>query len=59
MGGAIGVGGIVDIELWYFEDRLVKCDSEMSKIPILLIFKKSYYFVLMSKQAVGVPGRYS
>ena len=40
MGGTIGVGGIVDVEVWYFEDRLVKCDSEMSKISILLIFRK-------------------
>ena len=34
------VRAIVNVVVWYFEDRFVKCDSEMSRISNLLIFKK-------------------
>ena len=40
MGSTVGVRSILNTEVWYFEDRFVKCDSEMRRISILLIFKK-------------------
>jgi len=40
MGGTVRVGSIVNIVVWYVENRFVKCDSEVRRISILLIFKK-------------------